>query len=457
MPSDPLFASMFSTPEMSALVSGRAWLQAMLDVEAALARAQAKAGLVSVAAAAQIAAACDTSAFDMEAIGREALTAGNPVLPLVAMLRRALPPAAADALHRGPTSQDILDTAAMLISRRALDAVLAAMARVESSCVRLAAEHRRTVMPGRTLLRQAVPITFGLKAAGWLSGCLEAHAALASYRQHRLAIQLGGAAGTLAAMGPEGPAVLRSLAHELGLHEPLLPWHTARARIAELGAALGLASGAAGKVALDLLLLAQDEVGEVTWPAAGTGRSSAMPHKRNPVAAVAAIACVRRAHALVPLLFGAMLQEHERAAGAWQAEWETVSDLFGLTHAALSHVADALESLQVHPAAMRANVRAGGGLMMTESAVEALAARIGPGPARELVDDAVSRALDSGTTLREALLADETVRAQLSVKALDDALSPDNYLGSAGYFIDRVLAAHAQRDWAGAAPGEGAP
>jgi 3-carboxy-cis,cis-muconate cycloisomerase len=345
---------MFSTPEMAEAVSGRSWVRAMLRVEVTLARAQARAGVIPLDAAEEIAALCGQAEFDITEIGRGAASSASPVVPVVEMLRAKLGPDAAPHVHRGATSQDIIDTAMMLIARDALDLLLGTVERVEGGCARLARAHRDTVMAGRTLMQQAETITFGLKAARWLSGTMEARSLLARYREERLALQLGGAAGILAGVGLSAPQIARDMAAELGLHEPPLPWHTDRTRVAELGSALGILAGAAGKVALDIVLLAQDEVGEVREGGEG-GRSSAMPHKRNPAGSVQVLACVRRAQALVPVLLGAMVQEHERAAGGWQAEWETLGDLFSLTHAAVSHLAGVLESLEVNVEAMRAN------------------------------------------------------------------------------------------------------
>ncbi len=278
---------MFGTEAMHEAVSGRAWVAAMLEAEAALAAAEARAGLITGAAAAAIAAACDAGSFDIAAIAEGTALAANPAGPLVEALRRRLPPEAAGAVHLGATSQDIVDTAMMLIGRRALALVVSDLDGCAAACAALADRHRTTVMAGRTLLQQAVPITFGLKAAGWLSAMMASRSRLEELKSG-LAAQLGGAAGTLASLGSSGEVVSRYFAEALNLRKPLLPWHTDRTRIAELGAALGIAAGAAGKIALDVELLAQSEVGEVTEAAAGgRGRSSAMPHKRNPVFSVA--------------------------------------------------------------------------------------------------------------------------------------------------------------------------
>jgi 3-carboxy-cis,cis-muconate cycloisomerase len=344
---------------MAEATSDRAWLAAMLEVEAALAEAESAAGLVPAEAAAAIRAACVPDRFDVERIGLEAVAAANPVVPLVNALRRAVPAEAAPYVHFGATSQDILDTALMLIARHALDLLLADLEGLADRCARLADQHRASVMPGRTLLQQAVPITFGLKAAGWLLGVTEAAERLAELRQGRLAVQLGGAAGTLASFGEAGLEVAAGLAHSLGLAEPPIPWHAERTRVAQLGSALAIAAGASGKIALDILLLAQTEVGEVAE--GQPGLSSAMPHKRNPVAAIEADACARGALAQAGVLIGSLRAEHERAAGAWQAEWHAIGEAFRLTSGAVARTRASVDHLVVDVARMRSNLGLGGG------------------------------------------------------------------------------------------------
>ena len=350
-----LFDGVFARGAAAAEVGSAAWLQAMLDAEAALARAGARAGVVPAQAADEIAAACRAEHFDAAALGRAAAGSGNPVVPLVQALRAAVGDGAAACVHRGATSQDILDSAAMLVARRALEPLL---------------EHRATPMIGRTLLQQAVPTTFGLKAAGWLSGIDEARRALAGVE---LRAQLGGAAGTLGALGDEGPAVARAFAAEIGLAEPVLPWHTIRVLPARLASALGVLCGALGKAARDVALLSQDEVGEVRE--ARGGGSSSMPHKRNPVAAVSVLACAERAPGLVATMQAAMIQEHERAAGAWHAEWETLSDLLRVTGSAAAWAREMLSGLEVDAPRMRANLESAVGGEVSAGAIAALVDR----------------------------------------------------------------------------------
>jgi 3-carboxy-cis,cis-muconate cycloisomerase len=439
-----LFDGVLARGPVRVAVDDSAWLQAMLDVEAALARAQARVGLVPAGAAEQIAAACRADRFDPAELGAAAAASGNPVVPLVAALRAAVPAAAATHVHHGATSQDILDTAAMLVARRALAPLLADLTGAAEAAARLAAEHRGTLLAGRTLLQQALPVTFGLKAAGWLVGLDETAARLAEVRRTRLAVQFGGAAGTLASLGDAGPAVVAALAAELELAEPVLPWHTVRARPAELAAALGAAAGVAGKIARDVILLAQTEVGEVSEAGGGDrGGSSTLPHKRNPIAAISALACAERTPGLVADLLAAMTQEHERAAGGWHAEWLPLADLLRATGSAAAWLADCLQRLRVDPARMRANLDRTGGLLLAERVAGALAGPLGKQAAQELVRAAGAEAVESGRSFAGVLADQPKVADHLDRAELARLLDPAGYLGSAGEFVDRALRAHA--------------
>ena len=343
-----LFEAIFVPDALARAVSDEAWLQALLDAEAALARASAPHD-----AAEAIARCCVASRFDLDALGEAGRASGNPVVPLVRSLRDAVGDDAAEWVHRGATSQDILDTAAMLVARRALDVIGGELDLVAEACAELADTHRAALMPARTLLQQAVPTTFGLKAAGWLSGVVAARDGLRAGRG-RLAVQLGGAAGTLAGLDV---SVVARFAAALDLAEPDVAWHTERSRIAGLGAALALAAGAMDKVALDIVLLAQTEVGEVAERSdSGRGGSSSMPHKRNPVGAVRARGCAAQARGAAGVLLAAMAQEHERAAGAWHSEWEALRTALAMTGGAAAAVREALDGLEVHADRMRANL-----------------------------------------------------------------------------------------------------
>jgi 3-carboxy-cis,cis-muconate cycloisomerase len=443
-----LFAGIFGRGGVD--TGDEAWLQAMLDAEAALARAVERAGLAAAGAGAAVTAAAVASGFDPVELGRQAALTGSPVPPLVRALTAAVPPWAASSVHRGATSQDILDTAAMLVAKRALRAVLADLADAADAAAGLAAAHRDTIMIGRTLLQQAVPVTFGLVAAGWLASIDEARQALARVRDERLAVQLGGAAGTLAALGEAGPRVAALLAGELGLALPVLPWHTDRRRILDLAAALTGAAAALGKIARDVTLLAQSEVAEVREGGAGRGGSSAMPHKRNPVASVLVLGCTRRVPGLLATLAAAAEQEHQRAAGAWHAEWEPLADLLRLTGSAASWGAELLAGLVVDGRQMRANLDAAGGFPMAERVAALLAPALGPAAAHDLIAAASADAVAAGESLGGMLKSGDTARslaaAGVTPGQIDAALDPAGYLGAAAELTDAALAAHRDLD-----------
>lgn len=440
MSDDGLFEAIFVPDALWEAVGDRAWLQAMLDAEAALAAAQAGASVISAFDAEAIRSACRADRFDPAELGREGRAAGNPVVPLVKALTAETPGDAARQVHRGATSQDILDTAAMLVAGRSLDLILADLDALAAACARLADAYRDTLTPGRTLMQQALPITFGLKAAGWLVAAVEARASLVRIRRDRLAAQLGGAAGTLASMGQSGPQVLSRFARELGLAEPVLPWHTSRGRVAELGGALAVCAGAAEKVARDVILLAQTEVGEVAEPAGeGRGGSSTLPHKRNPILSTAAVASARRTRSAAQTLQAAMDHEHERAAGAWHSEWLALSDALSAAGGAVAAMREVAEGLKVHPDRMRSNLDATGGLIMAENVTTILSDRMGRLQAHELVQAACQRAARGGTELRGELLSEDAIRQAVAQDELDAALDPAGYLGSAGEFVDRAL------------------
>ncbi|MBA2344473.1 MAG: 3-carboxy-cis,cis-muconate cycloisomerase [Rubrobacter sp.] len=441
--SEELFAPIFVPNKIREAVGGRAWLQAMLDAERALALAEARIGLIPPEAAEAIAGCCDADRFDVVEIGHSGRASGNPVPALVKVLTDAVSEVSEDAarhVHKGATSQDIMDTAAMLVSRRVLDLVLAELDGLAAACASLAEEHRTTLMAGRTLMQQALPTTFGLKAAGWLVSLLEARRRLRMVRDEGLAVQLGGAAGTLASLGSSGIEVLRAFADELGLAEPVVPWHTARFRVADLGSALSLAAGTAHKIALDVILMSQTEVGEVAEPSGGgRGGSSTLPHKRNPVGSVIATACARRVYPLAVALQSAMAQEHERAAGAWHSEWDTLGETLALTGGAVASMRETLEGIEVHTERMKENLGITDGLILAERVTTVAAEKIGRLEAHELVQAASHRAVESGRSLREELADEPGLRDALSEEDLDAALDPEGYLGSAEAFVDRAL------------------
>jgi len=417
------FERLFVPDDLLAAVSDEAWLQAMLDFEAALARAEARAGVIPAADAEAIAAACAAGGFDADELARAGRSPGNPAEPLVRTLRERVGGEAASSVHRGATSQDVMDTAAVLVARRALVIVDREIDGVTAACARLADEHRGTVMAARTLLQQAVPTTFGLKAAGWLVAVLDARRPL---RDWRPAVELGGAAGTLAALGDRGLDVLRLLAEELDLPEPVLPWHTNRVRFAHLCARLAVAAAVCAKIGRDVALLAQTEVGEVREPP-GSGGSSTMPHKRNPVGSALAVACAEQAAGAASAMIGAVAQEHERGLGGWQAEWGALSQSLACTGGAAAHVRGVLDGLEVDAERMRANLSEQLG---AEHASFLLAERVGREKAHELVGEAAR-----AESFRDGLLV-----AGLTPDEVDHVLDPETYLGSADAFVDRALA-----------------
>ncbi|WP_431886468.1 3-carboxy-cis,cis-muconate cycloisomerase [Micromonospora wenchangensis] len=434
-PSDGLLSGLSGSPEVDAELDDHALLRALLDAEAALARAGADAGVVPAPAADAIVTACHPDRYDPAALGRAADAAGNPVVPLVREVTAAVPAPARPWVHLGVTSQDILDTGLSLLAVRALGALRRHLDAAVDAAARLADAHRDTVLVARTLGQQAAPTTFGLKAAGWLTGLAQAGDRLRQAGDGQPA-QLGGAVGTLAAFGPAGPDVAARFAAHLGLPASALPWHTRRQPRLDLAAALGGLLVATGKIALDVGLLAQTEVGEVAEGGAGRGGSSAMPHKRNPVDAILVGAAARRGPGLVATLFAAAVQEHERAAGGWHAEWEPLRDLLHLAGGASARCARLLAGLRVDPARMRANLDATGGRVLAE----AVAARLAPAVGRDVAHDLVARAA-AAPAFRAALLADPEIRAHLSGAEVDEALDPDRWLGSAGRFVDAALAA----------------
>lgn len=420
------------SPAASA-TSDSAFLGALLDAEAALTRAQAGLGLAPDAAASAV-SAVTAADLDVRSIALRARGGGNPVIPLVADLTAAVGKEYGPYVHRGATSQDILDTALMLVARRTLDLILADLERTARALGRLAAAHRDTVMPGRTLTQHAVPTTFGLKAAGWRSLVLDARDRLARLR---LPAQLGGAAGTLAAFaafGAEDPgALVAAYAGELGLVEPALPWHTLRTPIADLAGGLALTAGALGKMAADVLTLSRTEIAEVAEGSGGG--SSAMPHKANPVAATVIAASARRAPGLAATLYGSMVAEDERPAGAWHAEWEPLRELLRLVAGAAHNAAELVEGLRVNTDAMRDHLALTHGLIVSERLAVALAPVLGRARAKELLTRAAERAVAKNRPLVD-VLGEEPELKELDLVELTD---PTRYTGSAGALTDRAL------------------
>ena len=493
-----LFGGVFARGGVQA--DDTAWLQAMLDAEAGLARALERAGLAPAGSGEAVTATAKADNFDPNELGELAALTGNPVPGLARALARRVPQTAVSAVHRGATSQDILDTAAMLMAKRAIDVMLADLAQAAEAAAGLAEAHRASIMIGRTLLQQAVPVTFGLVAAGWLTSVDEAREGLTAVRSRRLAVQFGGAAGTLASLGEAGQQVAALFATELGLALPVLPWHTDRLRIIDLGVALARVAAALGKIARDVTLLAQAEVGEISegsatsaGPAGGgpsaargadqrgadqrgadqrgadqrgadqrgpdpqspaasprRGGSSAMPHKHNPVASIAILGCTRQVPGLLGILASNSEHELQRAAGAWHAEWEPLAAMLRLTGSASSWAAELLPGLVVDASRMAANLAATKGLPLAEHVSSLLAGVLGGAQAHDLVAEAGARAVGAGLPLRDVLLAVPRLEERLSAagitaEQIDSALEPAGYLGSTDAFITAALEAH--RSW----------
>ncbi|MER5755575.1 3-carboxy-cis,cis-muconate cycloisomerase [Streptomyces sp. NPDC002088] len=435
-PDSGLLAPGWAGSPAASATGDTAYLRALLDAEAALTRAQAALGLAPAAAATAVTEAADGAGFDVRDLALRARAGGNPVIPLVADLTKAVGQEYGPYVHRGATSQDIMDTATMLVAVRTLGPVLADLARTERALAELAAGHRDTPMPGRTLTQHAVPTTFGLKAAGWRSLVLDARDRLTAVRD-RLPAQLGGAAGTLAAFSVYGAddalALPAAYARELGLREPLLPWHTLRTPIADLAGGLAFAAGALGKVATDVLTLARTEVGEVAEGSGGG--SSAMPHKANPVRSTLIAAAARRAPQLAATLYGSLVAEDERPAGAWHAEWEPLRELLRLVGGAARDAAELTEGLRVQPDVMRRHLGLTHGLIVSERLSAELAGVLGRARAKELLTDLARRTYSERRTLAE-LLAEEP---ELKDVDLDELTDPARYTGSAGALTDRAL------------------
>ncbi len=438
-----LIESLATTDAFSELFSDGSVLQAMLQFEAGLARAQARVGIIPQAAADAITAAAKPEGFDPDQLARDGLRAGALPIPFVKALTervRASNPTAARFVHWGATSQDVADTALILLLKRAQPILESDLTRLENALRRLADTHANTVMLGRTLLQAAPPTTFGLKAAGWLGSVLRGRARVVSRFGESLMIQFGGASGTLASLGPHGMSVGLELAKELGLGFPDAPWHAHRDRLAALICACGILTGSLGKMARDISLLMQGEVGEVAEPSgSGRGGSSTMPHKRNPSGCVVALAAANRVPGLVANFLSGMVQEQERATGSWQAEWPTVAALIQATGASAASMADVAEGLSVDVDRMRANIDATRGVIFAERAMMLLGEELGRDVAHKLLEEATQRSVLEGRHLYEVLGQVPEVTRHLDSETLKSLEYPEEYLGSADAFRKRLL------------------
>jgi 3-carboxy-cis,cis-muconate cycloisomerase len=438
-----LIESLATTDELAELFSDESVLQAMLDFEAALARAEAAAGIIPRAAAKKIMAAAKAHFFNAADISREALRAGTPGIPLVKALTervRVSDSAAAGFVHWGATSQDVADTALVLLLKRAQSIFGSDLARLETALRALAEKHARTVMLGRTLMQAAPPITFGLKAAGWLGSIQRSHHRLNASFADALVVQFGGASGTLSALGQQGIAVGQAIAHDLGLIYPDAPWHTHRDRLAAMLCDCGALTGCLGKMARDISLLMQSEIGEVAEPGeSGRGGSSAMPHKHNPIGCSLTLAAAYRVPGMVATYLSAMTQEHERGVGGWQAEWPTVGALVQSTGLAIASMAEVAEGLSVNSAKMRANVGATHGLIFAEKAMMVLGQKLGRDLAHKLLEEAARKSIAESRRLSEVLAEIPKIATRLDAETLRNLEDPEKYLGVADEFRKRLL------------------
>ena len=440
-----LLDGFFRSPAVESLFTDAAAVQSVLDFEAALARAQARAGIIPENFAATIAASCRASLFDLYALAEAMPSAGNFAIPLLKQLTAIVArtsPEAARHVHYGATSQDALDTGMVLQLRAATRAIQGDLETVIAALAELTAEHRRTLMVARTWLQHALPTTFGFVTAGWLDATLQHRERLNALLERSLVLQFGGAVGTLAALRDRGPQVAALLAEELGLNQPRIPWHAQRERIAETATTYGLLSATLAKIARDLSLQMQTEVAEVSEPAsAGRGGSSTMPHKQNPVACAAILASAARVPPLVSGILSAASGEYQRSLGPWQSEWETLPEIVSLTAGASHHLAALLPNLQIHQEKMRANLELTRGLIFAEAVTLALSEKLNRASAHKLVESACRRAQSENRHLRDLLAVDSEVSAILPWPALASLFEPVQYLGSADTFINAVLAA----------------
>ncbi len=436
-------SSQFSTPAMDEVFSLSRQLEYMTRFEWALLFSLEANGIASSGAASAMEPLLGAKFVDPFSLVEEERLAGNLAIPFVRALTGAVrlhDEEAARYVHLGATSQDVLDTALVLQMHDGLALIRSDLQKLEGSLAHLAREHAGTILSGRTWLQDGPPVTLGLKIAGLLAALRRHQERLETAGTRAVVLQFGGAVGTLAALGDKGTAVSAVLAQKLELAEPLLPWHTQRDNLVEIATCLGLLVGTLGKMARDVSLLMQTEVGEVSEPAAeGRGVSSTMPHKRNPVASAAILAVAARVPALVSTLLHAMIQEHERGLGGWQAEWETLPEIFRLAAAAISRANEIADGLEVDRDRMKANLEATNGLVLTEAVSVALAEFVGRAQAHDLMEHAAKKAIQSKRRLREVLLEMPEIRKHLTDSGVDRLLDAQNYLGSTQEFIERVI------------------
>ena len=449
LPGSTLTSAISSTEAMQQIFSARSTLQRMLDVEAALARALAAKGVIPVSAVDPWVRCCQADQIDLPSLVIAAQDAGNVAIPMVKQLTAAVAALDADAaryVHWGATSQDVIDTGRVLQLRDAINVITHELATLVDALAGMAQCYRDTPMIGRTWLQHALPITFGMKLAGWLDALLRHQQRLVACREQVCMLQFGGASGTLASLGEHASSVAQAMAQELDLATPHLPWHAHRDRFVECATTLGMLTGTLGKIARDISLMSQTEVAELSEPGApGRGASSSMPHKRNPVGSAAVLSASTRVPSMVATLLSAMPNEHERALGGWQSEWETLPEIVSLSAAALAHLRGVIDGLHVDTERMRRNMDASRGMVMAESVVLALATSLGRAQAHQIIETACHKAYAENSDLLTVLQAEPQVVGALSKQRLEQLFDPLSYVGEAGAFVDRVLEAYQQR------------
>ena len=435
-----VFRDIFTTPAMRHVWSDENRVQKYLDFEAALARAQARLGIIPKNAAAEIVRHCEAKQIDMAKLKEATEKIGYPVLPVVQQLVALCKDGLGEWSHWGATTQDITDTATIMQIREALDLIENEIDGIRDALATLAKKYRDTPMAGRSNLQQAVPITFGYKMATLL-GAYERHKQrLDELRPRVLVGEFGGAAGTLSSLGKDGLKVQTELMKELKLGQPDISWHTVRDRIAEVGCFLGLVTGTCGKIAFDVKLLMQTEVEEVYEPFhQGRGSSSTMPQKRNPISSVYITAQTAMVKQLAAALLEAMVEDHERATGPWEIEWIALPEIFMLSAGALAQTRFVVEGLQVNEKRMRDNIGITKGLLMSEAVMMGLSAAIGRNRAHDVVYDICREVVKTGRPLVDLLAEDKEISKHASREQLEKMVDPTNYLGVAGEMVDRVL------------------
>jgi 3-carboxy-cis,cis-muconate cycloisomerase len=445
-PGNQLFDAYFTARDMREVFCDQGRVQAMLDFEAALARAEARVGLIPQSAVASIEAACQAGHYDFAVLGEAIATAGNSAIPLVKALGKQIAASDAEAeryVHLGATSQDVMDTGLVLQLRRALALIESDLAQLGDILATQAKRYVATPLAGRTWLQHATPVTLGMKIAGWLGAVTRSRQRLQELKPRLLVLQFGGASGTLAALGAQAMPIAEALAGELQLSLPDQPWHTQRDRLVEFGSVLGLIAGSLGKLGRDISLLMQTEAGEVFEPSApGKGGSSTMPHKRNPVGAAVLIGAATRVPGLLSTLFSAMPQEHERSLGLWHAEWETLPEICCLVSGSLKQALLVAQGLEVDADRMARNLDLTQGLVLAEAVSIVLAQRVGRDTAHHLLERCCKRAVAEQRHLRAVLGDEPQVTAELSAAELDHLLDPAHYLGQAQTWVERAVAEH---------------